>query len=129
MAGLIQVTPFVRCASLAGARAFYCAVLGFESRFQAANNAYLKRDAVALRLIECPPDPDGRALGAEQSFYIDVEDVDALYEGMRAGLDALPSHRVRAPFDQAYGQREFHVLDEDGALVFFGAPVAAVPSG
>jgi hypothetical protein len=36
----------------------------------------------------------------------------------------LPDGRVRAPFDQPYGQREFHVLDEDGTLVFFGEAIA-----
>jgi len=32
----------------------------------------------------------------------------------------LPEGRVRAPFNQPYGQREFHVIDEDSLLLFFG---------
>ena len=33
-----------------------------------------------------------------------------------------PEGRVRPPVAQDYGPREFHGLDEDGALVFFGQP-------
>ncbi|MTI03536.1 hypothetical protein, partial [Roseibium sp. RKSG952] len=61
--------------------------------------------------------------GDEHSFYIDVEGIDELYEELRSGLDDLPEGRVRAPFDQPYLQREFHVLDEDGTLIFFGEDI------
>lgn len=59
----------------------------------------------------------------QQSCYIDVLGLDALYEELKPNLDKLPSGRVRAPFDQSYGQREFHVIDEDALLVFFGEPI------
>lgn len=117
---LQQITPFVLCSSLEAQIAFYRDKLGFELGFQAENYAFLKREAVAIRLLECPPRPDGLALGQDQSFYIDVSGLDALYAELSSALSDLPAHRVRAPFDQPYGQREFHVLDEDGTLVFFG---------
>lgn len=75
------------------------------------------------RLLECPPNGDGTPLGHSQSFYIDVADVDVLYAQLKPALDTMPERRVRAPFNQPYGQREFHVLDEDGALVFFGTGI------
>ena len=81
--------------------------------------AYIVRDDIAIRLLVCT---DGPPEG-EQSFYICVENLDALYEQMRPALNPLPNGRVRAPFNQPYGQREFHVLDEDGVLRFFGEPV------
>lgn len=120
MAELLQVTPFVLCRDLQRQIDFYCTFLGFSLNFQAENYAYLRRDAVGLRLLACPPRDDGAPLGADHSFYIDTDDVDALFETLQPQLQQLPSERVRAPFDQPYGQREFHVLDEDGALVFFG---------
>lgn len=116
----LQITPFVLCASLDRQIAFYRDRLGFELGFQEDNYAFMRHGAVAIRLLECPPREDGRPLGEDQSFYIDVEGIDALYESLKPGLDGLPEGRVRAPFDQPYNQREFHVLDEDGALVFFG---------
>lgn len=128
MSQLKQITPFVLCQSLNRQIRFYTGVLGFELTFQAENYAYLRQGQAALRLLECPPRADGRQLGQDQSFYIDTDGLDALYAKMKPALDQLATGRVRAPFDQDYGQREFHVLDEDGTLVFFGEPNSATPS-
>ncbi|MCH2066124.1 bleomycin resistance protein [Shimia sp.] len=119
---LNQITPFVPCSNLARQIAFYRDVLGFEVGFTADNYAFLRREAVAVRLIEVDPGDD--LTGRETSFYIDVQQIDALFADMQEALDALPQGRVRAPFDQDYGQREFHVLDEDGNLVFFGEGIS-----
>ncbi len=119
-----QITPFVLCLDLQAQIGFYRDTLGFVLGFEADNYAFMRRDAVAVRLLECPPRNDGAPLGHDQSFYIDVVDVDGLYRSLKPQLDMLPPDRVRAPFDQPYGQREFHVLDEDGALVFFGEAIA-----
>ena len=97
---LTQITPFVPCTSLDRQVAFYRDVLGFTVGYQADNYAFLRRDAVAVRLLEVARDVD-----------------------MKPALDRLAEGRVRPPFDQAYGQREFHVADEDCTLVFFGEPV------
>ncbi|NOD34164.1 MULTISPECIES: VOC family protein [unclassified Ruegeria] len=123
MPEILQLTPFVLCSSLQNQIDFYCKRLGFTCGFRQDNYAFLSLGPVAIRLLECPPRPDGRPLGDDQSFYIDVDDVDGLYESRRAGLADLPKGRVRPPFDQPYLQREFHVLDEDGTLVFFGQDI------
>lgn len=129
MARPTQITPFVLCSSLSRQIAFYRDALGFECTFQQENYAYMRHGDVAVRLVECDPRADGRSLGADHSFYIDVDGIDALFETLRPGLDGLEQSRVRAPFNQPYGQREFHVLDEDGALVFFGEKVPDAASG
>ncbi|WP_170752648.1 bleomycin resistance protein [Ruegeria lacuscaerulensis] len=123
MPEILQLTPFVLCSSLQKQIDFYCNRLGFACEFRQDNYAFLSLGPVAIRLLECPPRKDRRQLGDEQSFYIDVDDVDALYETLRAGLESLPEVRVRPPFDQPYQQREFHVIDEDGTLVFFGQDI------
>lgn len=125
MAQILQLTPFVLCSSLKKQIDFYCDRLGFTCTFTQDNYAFLRNGPVAIRLLECPPREDGKPLGDEQSFYIDVQGIDALYESLRPGLEYLPERRVRPPFDQPYQQREFHVLDEDGALVFFGEGIGA----
>lgn len=122
---LKQITPFVPCTSLDAQIGFYRDVLGFELGYRAENYAFLKRDAVAVRLVEVWSEVDLSHPEREGSFYIDVDDVDAVYQEMKGRLAGLPKERVRAPFDQPYGQREFHVADEDCTLVFFGAPVGA----
>ena len=123
MASILQLTPFVLCSSLQNQIDFYCERLGFSCGFRQDNYAFLSRGPVAIRLLECPPRDDGKLLGEEQSFYIDVEGLDALYDSLKPGLEGLPDGRVRPPFDQPYQQREFHVIDEDGTLIFFGEDI------
>ena len=120
---LTQVTPFVPCASLEQQIGFYRDVLGFSVGFQTENYAFLHRDSVAIRLVQVSGHVDLSHPEREGSFYVDVKGIDALYGTMKRALDALPENRVRAPFDQPYGQREFHVADEDCTLVFFGEAV------
>ncbi len=117
---LHQITPFVPCTSLDRQVEFYRDILGFTVGFQADNYAFLRRDDVAVRLVEVDADVDLSAPEREGSFYIDVQDIDALYADLEPKLKKLPPARVRAPFNQDYGQREFHVSDEDCTLIFFG---------
>lgn len=121
---LHQITPFVPCTKLDKQIAFYRDVLGFKLGFHADNYAFIKRDDVAVRLVEVDADVNLHAAERQQSFYIDVQGIDALYTAIEPQLSTLPSGRVRAPFDQDYGQREFHVIDEDCTLIFFGEAIA-----
>lgn len=120
---LTHITPFVPCTDLSRQIRFYRDVLGFDLGFQADNYAFLRRDAVAVRLVEVWPDVDLTAPERQGSFYIDVEDLDALFASLEPALKSLPKGRVRAPFVQPYGQREFHVMDEDCTQVFFGEAI------
>ncbi len=118
-----QITPFVPCSSLDRQIAFYQDVLGFTVGFQADNYAFLRRDDVAVRLVEVDSSINLNHPEREGSFYIDVRDIDALYASLKPKLETLPPERVRAPFNQDYGQREFHVADDDCTLIFFGESV------
>ena len=120
---MYQITPFVPCTSLERQIAFYRHALGFVLTFQAENYAFMRRDDVAIRLIEVDSTIDLSQPERQGSFYIDVHDIDALYEKLEPKLRALPEGRVRPPFNQDYGQRECHVIDEDCTLIFFGEAV------
>ena len=119
-ARLTQVTPFVPCTSLEEQIGFYRDILGFSVGFQAENYAFIRRDDVALRLVEVWDTVDLSHPEREGSFYVDVVGLDDLFALMKPKLDSLAVGRVRPPFDQDYGQREFHVKDEDCTLIFFG---------
>ena len=121
---LTRMTPFVPCTSLAVQIGFYRDVLGFSVGSQSDSYALLHHDAVAVRLVEVSSSVDLGHPERENSFYVDVLDIDATYDTMKAALDKLPKGRVRAPFNQDYGQREFHVADEDCTLIFFGEALA-----
>ncbi|MBY8975134.1 VOC family protein [Rhodobacteraceae bacterium NNCM2] len=119
-----QITPFVPCTSVERQIEFYTQTLGFTLGYHADNYAYLSREGVAIRLIGEEDGVDLSVPERENSFYIDVEEIDALYASMEPALSKLPEGRVRAPFDQLYGQREFHVIDEDCTLIFFGEAIS-----
>ena len=123
---LTQVTPFIPCTSLEIQVAFYRDVLGFEVGFLTKGvYAFMRRDDVAVRLVQVSEDIDLHHPERQGSFYIDVQDIDAAWAEMEPRLSGLPEGRVRAPFNQDYGQREFHVIDEDCTLVFLGEGVPA----
>lgn len=123
MPRLAQITPLVTVSDIKRSVKFYIETLGFVVGFQAENYAYLHRDSVAIRLLTAAEGVDLHVPNRHQSCYIDVENVDGLYETLRPKLDKLPKGRVKKPFQQFYGQREFHVIDEDALLIMFGEPV------
>ncbi|MEP2945767.1 MAG: VOC family protein [Lentilitoribacter sp.] len=123
MPTLHQITPFIPVKSLDNAVDFYSKYLKFNCTFKADNYAFLRHDQIAIRIVQVDDDIDLSVPERQNSFYIDVTDIDPLYESLEAELSTLPQGRVRAPFNQDYGQREFHVIDEDCTLVFFGEAI------
>lgn len=118
----LSVTPLVPVANMQRAIDFYQDVLGFRTIVHTPDtHAYLQRDRIGVRLIKAGPGVDLASRDMQLACYVDVDDVDALWAELSPALDGLPEGRVRAPFDQPYGQREFHVIDEDAMLIFFGA--------
>ena len=114
------MSVIVPVSDMSASVAFYRDILGFELRYLREDNqfALLARDHAAVSLgRNAPGNP------ADTAAYVWVDDVDALYEELRPGLESLPEGRLRKPFNQHYGMREFHVLDSNGALWFFGMNV------
>lgn len=112
------ITPIVPVSDLSRALTFYTTILDFTVQARDDGYAYIVRDDVALRLLKSTEEP----IVGQQACYICVENIDGLFEQMKPALGQLPEGRVRAPFNQPYGQREFHVTDEDSLLIFFGEP-------
>ncbi|RKQ42566.1 hypothetical protein BXY85_3177 [Roseivirga pacifica] len=54
------------------------------------------------------------------SCYIDVDEVDELYEEMKAAGVVHPNGPLK---NQPHGMREFAILDLDGNLIRFGQPL------
>ena len=123
MASMERITPMVPVAELARSIHFFETVLGFETTYRQDNYAFIRRDRIALRLLEVEAGIDLKDPRRERACYIDVYDIDELYSELKPQLDRLPPGRVRPPFDQDYGQREFHVTDEDTLVIFFGEPI------
>ncbi len=114
--------PIVPVRDVAATVAFYTDVLGFDARLVTDDNSFavVGLDGAGIQLLKTDDPQALRATANNISIYMPVHGLDALYEKLRPKLDALPAGRVRPPFEQPYGMREFHVKDPDGCLLFFG---------
>lgn len=117
MAKLKRISPIIPVSDIFRSVDFFESVLGFGAIEKSESHALVERDNVNLHLQLA-----GKNAG-QLSCYIDVEGIDSLYEEMELELKKLPPGRVRVPFNQEYGKREFHVLDLDSLLIFFGESI------
>ena len=125
MSNFIQVTPFLHVDNLERAVAFFTEILGFETRFRANNYVYVHRESTGFRILE-QRGADGAPPGNRRfAYYIDVRNVDGLYEELKPKLETLPKSDVHGPIDQDYGQRELLVVAPDGNLLAFGQAIVA----
>jgi catechol 2,3-dioxygenase-like lactoylglutathione lyase family enzyme len=101
---------------------FYADVLGFERRMVSDDKAFaiVVHGEAAVHFVRTDDADALRATANNISIYLWVRGIDALYAQLKPRLDPLAQGRVRAPFDQPYGMREFHVKDPDGCLLLFG---------
>ena len=124
-----QVTasaPIVPVRDVEASVAFYVSVLGFEKIFVASDRSTgeVGLGAARIMFIACD-DPATLAVTAtNMSVYLQVTNIDGLWRQLQDRLNLLPGRQVRAPFNQEYGMREFHVKDPDGFLMFFGEALA-----
>jgi predicted DNA-binding ribbon-helix-helix protein len=106
--------------------AFYVDVLGFDLGFMAKDGSFARvsRDKAVIQFMHTGNSDVLNATANNISIYLTVDGVDSLYAALLPELEKLADGRVRAPFDQAYGMREFHVKDPDGCLLLFGERLA-----
>jgi catechol 2,3-dioxygenase-like lactoylglutathione lyase family enzyme len=100
---------------------FYTDILGFEGQVLAEDDSYgsVQRGGAAMDLLATDDADALKATATNIALAVWVEGLDDLYAELKSKLDTLPKGRVRPPFDQPYGVREFHVKDPDGCLLFF----------
>jgi len=129
-ATLSGIAPIVPVRNLAASLRFYGDALGFRILQQNPGNsaALIERGAVRLMLLRVGQLKALEATREHLSAYVWVSDLDALWSEMAPALSRLPEHRVRPPFRQPYGVREFHVKDPDGFLIFFAENLAERPN-
>ncbi len=104
---------------------FYCSTLDFDCRFISDDKSFAiigQGDAV-LHLVRAEDEASLNATRHHISVYLWVKNLDGLYKDLEPRLSELPEGRVRQPFDQPYGMREFHVKDLDGCLLLFGEEI------
>jgi len=119
----IRITPFMHVPDVDAAVRFFES-LGFTLYFRVADYAYVQRECAGVRLLQNRGD-DGAPPGNRRfAYYIDVEDIEALYAEMKPVLDRMPPADVHGPADKEYGQRELCIVAPDGNLLVFGQSIA-----
>jgi hypothetical protein len=83
------------------------------------------RETVGFRLLKQTGDEGAPPGNRRFAYYVDVRDVDQLYQELKPKLDTLPKGDVYGPVNQTYGQRELLVLAPDGNLIAFGMAIRA----
>lgn len=112
MARALYLSPMVPSTDLDATVAFLETGLGFRLVFSSDTYRICEKDGLTLHLQRA-----GDAVG-ESAVYLEVDDLDAAWEQLRPHLDGL---RHRAPFEQPYRMREFHVdLPHTPCLLFVG---------
>ena len=129
-AALAGIAPIVPVRNLSASLAFYTGILGFAVLQQNPGDtaALVERGPVRLMLLRVGQLRALEATREHLSAYVWVHDLDALWAEMGPALSRLPEGRVRPPFTQPYGMREFHVKDPDGFLIFFAENAADRPN-
>lgn len=116
-----KITPIIPVADLENATDWFKRCLGFSAQAVGVDMVHLSRDAAHIRLVLKVPDMDMSDPKRQQSVYIDVTDVDAVYATYRTEMEA--AGKDCAPFDRPYGMREIHIIYES-LLIYLGQPIA-----
>ncbi len=130
------VKPNLTVADMARSLAFYRDVLGFVPvaripeenpifAIMAAGDVEVHLDTrESLRQFGMDqPDLDGERRGTGVNLYFGVDDVDGLYQAVRAG-GVAPVFDIRT---MPYGVRQFTLADPDGYLLTFAQEVEYAP--
>lgn len=93
---------------------FYQEKLGFDRLgWKDKDYAVIGRDKIEIHFWKC----SNKIQPENTSCYIRVKDVDGLYEEMKGAGVVHPNGHLT---DQAWGMREFAILDGDGNMIKFG---------
>jgi uncharacterized glyoxalase superfamily protein PhnB len=123
-ANTLQITPFMHVRELAPALAFLEDVLGFEARLRMGDEyAYVEREGAGIRVLAREDAILFSPRTGRFAYYIDVRDVDSVYEALKDKLKGLAAEDVHGPADKPYGQRELIVRAPDNQLIVFGAEI------
>ena len=126
-----KVTPNLIVSSVDGSLAFYTNVLGFAGALTVPEQPPFVFASVVSGSVEIffndrstvskeSPQLAGLPFGGGNTMFIEVEDIDALYDRVK------PNVRIVMPIGtQWYGMREFAITDPDGYVITFAQRVPA----
>jgi hypothetical protein len=109
------LSPMIPSYNIEKTVSFFLELLDFKVGRDDKTYMILYKDNLTLHIQRA-----GSDIG-EMSFYLTVDDVDAVWNGMK---DKIGDLKVKEPFDRDYGMREIHVIvPETKTLMFIGQQI------
>lgn len=109
----LQGAPVLHVKDVTTTARYYRDVLGFTWDFGDENYSVVWRDNSAIHLVKDAQNPTGIHL------FQWVKDVDAYYRDIKNSAAEISG----PPTDQAWGGREFTVIDPNGVAIVFGQDI------
>ena len=114
MTDVLRITPIVPSQNPIATKKFLIDLFGFDVQSESANYIELEIGFSYIAIKKARTEP------IQQSVYIEVKEIDELWEAKR---EMLSRYKVRELFIQSYGMKEFHVVaPETRTLLFVGEP-------
>ncbi|MEO0563031.1 MAG: VOC family protein [Chloroflexota bacterium] len=113
-----RAVPVLASLNLSETAAFYTENLGFTVDFEYPNYLGVVRDGLHLHFWLC----DDRHIAENTSCYVYAQNLMPLYEEYKAAGVVHPNGDLT---EQAYGMRDFAILDSHGNLIRFGENIPA----
>ena len=111
MAKALFLSPIIPSRDASASTAFF-ELFGFKTKDFGDGYSICDKDGLSVHF-----QPMGEGVG-EMAVYLEVDDVDGLFASIAEGLEGI---KFKAPFDQPYGMREFHVIiPQTNCLLFVG---------
>ena len=115
-----RISPMIAVKSIQASIEFYSSQLGFSATTQDDSYAVISRDGATIHLMKATDQSVLDAVRGHTDIYIEVSDADSIWNSL-----SKPdiTTKLKEPFDQPYGMREFHLEDPDGVLLFVGSRI------
>ena len=111
----LHLSPMIPSYNMKETAAFFIDLLGFGKIMYNDGYIILQKDNLTIHIL------NAGNIG-EMEFYLEVNDVDGLWESVK---DKLAGLKVREPFGREYGMREIHIIvPHTKTLLFIGQAIA-----
>lgn len=115
---LLKGIPVLASLNIKKTVEFYKTKLGFNKvGYLDDNYAVIARDNFVVHFWKC----NDKIHPENTSCYVDVEDIDTLYEELKTFDVIQPNGTIK---NHPYGMREFAIIDLDGNLIKFGQEIS-----
>lgn len=108
----LYISPMIPSSNLKETTLFFTELFNFKIHLNDLNYTIIYKDNLTIHISQSDEHLN------ELEFYLQVDNIDYLWNSIK---DQLKHLKVKAPFDQEYGMREFHIeVPFTKAIMFVG---------